>query len=620
LYQNHIIMNTKPKLWLAAALFLGALPLHAQFYDLIVAQDGSGDYTRITDAVEHIRDYKPEGRQRILVKKGVYEEKLIIPSFKTNIALIGEERDSCIIVWHDHGSLPLGDGRNMGTFRSFTLRVDGLGFEAENLTIVNDAMTHYNPTWYYNPETGARNERQNTAKVAQAVTIHVEGDRALFRNCRLLGFQDTVFNGNEDSRQAFYRCYIEGTVDFIFGPATCWFEECELHAISNGYLTAASTPAHHPVGYVFNRCRVTVDSLVTAEWLGRPWRNDAAVVFKECELPAEIRPQGWHNWNDPQRERTARYAEYACTGPGADRSKRAAWTHELTAEEAARLTPAQVFARPGHDWTPFFAAPTLREAARRFYDPNGGKYARYVGGTLEDSYAAVEGAPNATKISIETLVEPLVINLDSVDCTTFVEYVTATLLSGAQPSATDSIFTRFVQALRYRDGGRRTNYASRLHYFSDWIADNAAYGAVTELTSTLPGAKCRTQTVNYMTSHRASYPTLAVSDSLTQSVATVEARLSRTPISYIPVGKIDRLGDQVREGDIVAFVTDTPGLDIQHVGFLLAPENGNGNTKAWGLLHASSRAGHVTTEPSLAQYAKGLKHCIGVRIIRVNTL
>jgi pectinesterase len=598
-------MKTRLKLILSAVALLCAMPLHAQFYDLVVAQDGSGDYQRITDAVEAIRDYKPEGRQRILIKKGVYEEKLIIPSFKTNIALIGEDRDSTIIVWHDHGGILLPDGRKMGTFRSFTMRVDGLGFEAENLTFVNDAMTHYNPTWYYNPATGVRNERKNDGKVAQAVTVHVEGDRALFRNCRLLGFQDTVFNGNEDSRQAFYRCYIEGTVDFIFGPATCWFEECELHAISNGYLTAASTPAHHPVGYVFNRCRVTVDSLVDAEWLGRPWRNDAAVTFKECELPAEIRPQGWHNWSDPQRERTARYREYACTGAGADRSRRAAWTRELTAAEAEALTPANVFARPGHDWMPHMQAPTLAEAARRFYAPQAGVYATYAGGTLE--------CPLGSKP--ETKVEPLRIVLDSVDCTTFVEYVSATMLSGAMPAAGDSIFTRFVQGLRYRNGGRRGNYASRLHYLSEWISDNEACGVMHELTKDLPGAVKLRRTINYMTQHRASYPALAASDSLTRAVAEAEGRLSAATVYYVPLKKIATLDAQLREGDIVAFVTDTPGLDVQHVGFVRS--NGDGS---WGLLHASSRAGHVTAESSLASYARGLKHCIGVRIVRLNLL
>jgi pectinesterase len=597
-------MRTKCFASLAAVLFLcGTGSLYAQFYDLVVAQDGSGDYQRITDAVEHIRDYKPEGRQRILVRKGVYEEKLVIPSFKTNITLVGEDRDSTLIVWHDHGKLPLGDGRNMGTFRSYTLKVEGPGFEAENLTIVNDAMTHYNPTWYYNPETGERNARKNDAGVAQAVTVHVEGDRAVFRNCRLLGFQDTVFDGNEDSRQAFYKCYIEGTVDFIFGPATCWFEECELHAISNGYLTAASTPAHHPVGYVFNRCLVTVDSLVSNEWLGRPWRNDAAVTFKECELPAQINVKGWHNWSDPQRERTARYREYGCTGPGADRTQRAPWTRTLTDEEAAQLTPKQVFARQGHDWEPFMQAPTLRDAARRFYDPERGVYAPYAGGTLEGRATAEE-------------IEPLSIVLDSVDCTTFVEYVSATLLCGAQPSAKDSIFTRFVQGLRYRDGGRRGNYASRLHYFSDWIADNAAAGVLNELTASLPGAVSEVRTVNYMTQHRKLYPALASSDALTSEIRAAEQRLSKATVSYIPLKKIDALSTQLQEGDIVAFVSDIAGLDIQHVGFVLGTEKQG----CWGLLHASSRAGHVQAEPSLSDYARGLKHCRGIRIIRLNLL
>jgi hypothetical protein len=125
-----------------------------------------------------------------------------------------------------------------------------------------------------------------------------------------------------------------------------------------------------------------------------------------------------------------------------------------------------------------------------------------------------------------------------------------------------------------------------------------------------------------MTQHRSAYPALAASDSLTAALAAVEARLSAAPTSYIPLNQIARLGDAVREGDIVAFVTDIAGLDVQHVGFLLAPDHATpaGRSGQWALLHASSRAGHVTTEANLADYAKGLKHCIGVRIIRIQTL
>ncbi|MBP5764029.1 MAG: pectin esterase, partial [Bacteroidales bacterium] len=291
------------KLILLVLVAVSATFAFAQNYDLVVAKDGSGDFDNIQDAINAIRDYKPEGRQRILVRKGVYEEKVIVPSYKTNISLIGENRDSTIIIWHDHANMrtksgwpafSLSDERNaqsaipnknlrkIGTFQTYTLRVDGPGFECENMTISNDAMTFWNRSW--------KQDRNNRSEVAQAVAVHVEGDRAVFRNCRLLGFQDTLFTGNDDSRQVYYNCYIEGTVDFIFGPATCWFEGCELHAITNGYLTAASTPGTHPYGYVFYRCKVTADPAVTSEWLGRPWRNDASVVFRECELPAVINP------------------------------------------------------------------------------------------------------------------------------------------------------------------------------------------------------------------------------------------------------------------------------------------------------------------------------------------
>lgn len=577
-------------LWLAALLV--APSLKAQLYDLVVAKDGSGNYDNIQDAVNAIRDYKPEGRQRILVKKGVYEEKLVIPSYKTNISLIGEDRDSTIIIWHDHANVVDPAGRKIGTFRSYTLLVNGPGFEAENLTISNDALTYHNPLW--------RKDRKNIAGVGQAVALHVEGDRAVFRNCRLLGFQDTVFNGNEDSRQMFVDCYIEGTVDFIFGPATCWFENCHLHAVSKGYLTAASTPAHHPYGYVFNRCTVTTDSVVTNVLLGRPWRNHAAVIFKECELPASIHPRGWDNWRDPRREKTARYREYRCTGPGADRSKRVSWTRELTEEEARAVTFANVFRLAENTWRHTALPIPFREAVARYMDGR----ARYVGATLETPLPA--GAASA----LETEVEPLRIVLDSVDCTTFVEYVAAERLSREKAHPADSVYQRFVQALRYRDG-RRGNYATRLHYFSDWIADNVAQGLIEEVTPALPGARELKQRIDFMTTHRSLYPRLAASDSLTRAVRAIEQHLSAQTSYYVPVGKVAGILDLLEEGDIVAFVTDKKGLDISHVGFVWNGEEGK------ALLHASSTAGCVTVSDRLDRYAKKHPACKGVRILRL---
>ena len=329
---------------LPALLCAGARAASPVVTTVVVAKDGSGDFTTIQAAVNSLRSFKPEGRSCVYVKKGVYEEKVLIHSHKAEITLLGEDRDSTVIRWHDHGNLPDGMGGTIGTFLSYTLRVDAPDFVCENLTVENDAMTHYNPRWF--------EDGRNDAGVAQAVALHVEGDRAEFRHCRFLGFQDTVYTGNPDGREYYEDCYIEGTVDFVFGPATCWFERCHIHALRKGYLTAASTPADHPIGYVFNRCRITAREGITGEWLGRPWRAWAYTLWKECELDLDLDPAGWHNWGNPENEKTARYLEYRCTGRGADRSQRAPWSRELSPREARKVTPQAAFRRLQADWLP----------------------------------------------------------------------------------------------------------------------------------------------------------------------------------------------------------------------------------------------------------------------------
>lgn len=609
-------MNKMWKLMLVLVLYVAPFLAMAQNYDLIVAKDGSGDYTTIQDAVNAIRDYKPEGRQRILVRKGIYEEKVIIPSYKTNITLVGEMRDSTIIVWHDHAGMrtqsgwpgfSISDvikaqedgmnkrGRKIGTFQSYTMRVDGLGFECENMTIANDAMTYWNKHWDQNGK--------NNNGVGQAVALHVEGDKAVFRNCRLLGFQDTVFNGNEDSRQVFYKCYIEGTVDFIFGPATCWFEECELHALSNGYLTAASTPAEHPYGYVFYRCKVTADPKVTGEWLGRPWRNYASVIFRECELPAAINPKGWHNWKDPEREKTARYYESKCFGPGADQSQRVSWRRELSAKEGNELKPRRVLR-----WNANFRPVDFYDLHFAFCDEHAGKGTPYKAGTLEPATLPADPAAQ---------VEDLVMNLKEVDCTTFVEYMSAAMLGRVyEPTnPNDSILRRFVQALRYRQG-KRGNYATRKHYFSEWISDNEAQGLLTEITSTLPSAKTQKREINYMSTHPQFYPQLAASDSLVRAIQQVEKQLSSTSTWYVPKAQIHRVYSKLQAGDIVVFVCNKKGLDVFHCGFVWWPEREYAEPM---LLHASSAVGRVTiSKTPLAEYAQSIDYCSGIRVLRLH--
>lgn len=268
--------------------------------DIVVAQDGSGKFTSIQEAVLSVRDYKPS-RTIIYVKNGRYEEKLHIPANKCDITIIGQSQTGVVITHSDYAKL-----NNMGTFNTWTVRVDGDGIRMENLTIENAA--------------GA---------VGQAVALHVEGDRCEFAKCRILGNQDTVFNGRGGSRQYFSNCYIEGTTDFLFGPATVVMDMCQLHCKANSYITAASTPENQPFGYVLRQCKITTAEGVDRLFLGRPWRAYAAVTFLKCEMPKAIVPQGWHDWGQTENQGTARYAEIASQGPGANDTARVAWAKTI---------------------------------------------------------------------------------------------------------------------------------------------------------------------------------------------------------------------------------------------------------------------------------------------------
>ena len=287
---------------------------------ITVARDGTGEFRNINDAIEVCRAFM-DYHKVIFVKRGVYKEKVIVPSWLTNIEICGEDRDQTIITYDDHANIALpATQRPMGTFRTYTLKIEGCDITLKNITVKN-----------------------NAARLGQAVALHTEGDRLRFVHCRFLGNQDTVYTGMGGTRLAFDNCYIEGTTDFIFGPSTAWFDHCTLHCKANSYITAASTPANQPYGYVFSHCTITADTTVTKVFLGRPWRPYACTLFMNCELPSCIRPQGWANWENPDNERTARYAEYNNYGPGADTRQRVPWSRQLSAKEAKAVTPERVF-------------------------------------------------------------------------------------------------------------------------------------------------------------------------------------------------------------------------------------------------------------------------------------
>ncbi len=294
---------------------------------IVVARDGTGEFRNVAEALEVCRAFM-DYHKVIYVKKGTYKEKIVVPQWLTNIEILGEDRDNTVITYDDHANIKLpGTDRGMGTFRTYTIKVQGSGITFRNITIEN-----------------------NSPRMGQAVALHTEGDRIILVNCRLLGHQDTVYTGTAGTRLLFKDCYIEGTTDFIFGPATAWFEDCEIHSKANSYITAASTPKEQPYGYVFNRCRLTADTAVTKVYLGRPWRDYGYTLFMNCELGGHIRPEGWHHWQK-EREQTARYAEYNNHGAGAETSKRVAWSRQLTKKEAGKITMSAVFG-VNNEWTP----------------------------------------------------------------------------------------------------------------------------------------------------------------------------------------------------------------------------------------------------------------------------
>ncbi len=283
-------------------------------YVFTVAKDGSGDYRFIQDAIDAMRAY-PLKMITLYIKNGVYNEKIVLPPENTDVEFIGENADKTIITFNDYS----GRGR-VNTFTSYTAKISGNRFRAENISFVNAA-----------------------GPVGQGLAVYVDADKAVFTNCRFIGNQDTIFATGEQARQYFHHCYIEGTTDFILGAATAVFDHCQVRCKSNSFITAANTPKEKKFGLVLMDCSITADSSVNKLVLGRPWRAFARVAFIRCSLPAAITPAGWNNWNNPDNEKTAFFAEYNNTGAGANTGARVNWCHQLSEKEAATYTLDNIF-------------------------------------------------------------------------------------------------------------------------------------------------------------------------------------------------------------------------------------------------------------------------------------
>lgn len=287
---------------------------------MIVARDGSGDFTSVQQALHSIpvHNKKPV---TVFIKKGVYREKLFLDSTKGNLTIIGEDPYETVLTFDDHSGKPAPNGDTIHTFTSFSFIVEASQVKFSKLSFSNTAG--------------------NSA--GQAVAMHIMGDKVQFKNCRFLGHQDVLYAGKPGTRQYYKHCYIEGTTDFIFGPSIAWFEQCHINSKRNSHITAASTPREQAYGYVFNNCVLTSDSVhVNKVSLGRPWRPYAHVVYINCYLASHIIPEGWNNWRNESNEKTVRYAEYGSYGPGGIKDKRVPWSKQLDLDALESYTRDKV--------------------------------------------------------------------------------------------------------------------------------------------------------------------------------------------------------------------------------------------------------------------------------------
>lgn len=285
----------------------------------------------------------------IYIAPGIYEEQVVIS--RPHVTLIGEKAENTILTYHLGAYEDMEDGSKRGTFRTASVRIDTHDFTARNITFQNNAGFGHT--------------------VGQALAMYAEGDRLVFEDCIFLGSQDTLFTaplpptaakpggftGPSEfrprilGRQYYKNCFLRGDVDFIFGSAICYFDNCTIFSqkpgdrkppespdeeVIYGYITAASTPEGEPFGYVFESCKLVSDCPKASVYLGRPWREFAKTVFLRCEIGAHIHPLGWQDWKKPHE--SFYYGEYACTGEGADTTKRADFSHVLTEEEASKYT------------------------------------------------------------------------------------------------------------------------------------------------------------------------------------------------------------------------------------------------------------------------------------------
>lgn len=284
-----------------------------------------------------------DGHVIIEIEPGIYKEKLELSRPDTELVGLSSDSSSTVLTFDDYAFDDMPDGSKRGTFRSYSVFIDADNVTVKNLTIENssgDSKSH-----------------------GQAIALYAEGNNLLFENCSLLGHQDTLFTGplppkelqkngfigpkqyapRVNGMQVYKQCFICGDVDFIFGSATAYFEDCTIKSLLRdpdteiqGYVTAASTAQGQDFGYIFKNCKLISDCPKASVYLGRPWRNFAKTIFINCDFGPHIHPDGFHDWNKADAHDTITYAEYNNSMEGQPFKSLAPFVSQLSEQEAAK--------------------------------------------------------------------------------------------------------------------------------------------------------------------------------------------------------------------------------------------------------------------------------------------
>ncbi|MDO4301203.1 MAG: pectinesterase family protein [Clostridia bacterium] len=355
---------------LSASMILGVMPVFAatatKTQTITVGKNEECDYKSIQEAVNSIKDMPTEKYRAVIrINPGTYNEEVSID--KPYISLVNTSKDKDVIITYDKANGHSDVSKNFGTDKTATVTVkeSAAGFKAENITFVNS----------YNIDEPDNDVR----KQVQAVALETLADKVVLEGCKLIGRQDTLYlkgaskgqqvEGSSNSARVYLNnCYIEGTVDFIFGDATAYFNNCNLHMVyykNGGHFTAPNTTLYN-IGYVFNNCKLTVDKEYTRDMadkidLGRPWQCDGAypnygsnAVFINCTMPEIMNEAGFSLWDEGTVINKVRFFEYGSkqsNGRAMDLSKRADFVKILTEEQAKGYTAYNVL-KGNDNWNP----------------------------------------------------------------------------------------------------------------------------------------------------------------------------------------------------------------------------------------------------------------------------